>query len=190
MNDKEMIVALQSRDEKAFAELVIQFQPMVNRLIYKITADADDTLDLSQEVFIAIWQQIKLFRGESALSTWIYKLSMNKALNHLKQKKRRAIFSLSVMRANESAPKCLHPSQNDAATQLDRADDNNAIALALKQLPDNQRAAFVLSKSEGLSNPQIAEILGLTVPAVESLNFRARQSLTKILQHYYEQKKS
>ena len=84
----------------------------------------------------------------------------------------------------------MNHSLNMALEMFERKDDENAITMALQQLPHNQRTAFVLSKSEGLSNPEIAAIMKLSVSSVESLNFRARQNLVKILLPYYNNKKS
>ncbi|MBW7848474.1 MAG: RNA polymerase sigma factor [Bacteroidales bacterium] len=186
-DDRQLAEALRQKDEKAFSIFVTRFQPMVARVIFKITGDMNDTNDLTQDVFLTVWEQVEDFRGEAALTTWVYQLATNKALNHLKWEKRRQFFSLSYWGSdtkNTSLPKSL----NDAPGRLIREDDSNAITAALDQLPGQQKAAFVLSKSEGLSNPEIATILGLSVSAVESLNFRAKQNLTRLLKTYYQSK--
>ncbi len=190
MTEKQLTDALRRKDEAAFRELILRFQPITARVIFKITGDKEETLDLVQEVFVSIWEQVKNFREEASLSTWIYQLSTNKARNHLKWKKLRTGFRLSWQSEQAQPPAGMNHSLNMALEMFERKDDENAITMALQQLPHNQRTAFVLSKSEGLSNPEIAAIMKLSVSSVESLNFRARQNLVKILLPYYNNKKS
>jgi len=89
MEERELIDAIRKKDEKAFRTLMQQYDTMAGRVILRITSDKDETRDLVQEVFITVWEKIDNFREDASVSTWIYRLSVNKALNHLRWKKLR-----------------------------------------------------------------------------------------------------
>ncbi len=188
MEERELIDAIRKKDEKAFRTLMQQYDTMAGRVILRITSDKDETRDLVQEVFITVWEKIDNFREDASVSTWIYRLSVNKALNHLRWKKLRNSLRLTDRKTEEKLKSSPIRTNNDAPGKMEREEDENVLSKALSLIPANQRAAFILSKGEGLSNPEIAAILHISISAVESLNFRAKQSLSKILFSYYNDK--
>lgn len=188
MKEHELIDAIRKKDEKAFRALMQQYDKMAGRVILRITGDKDETLDLVQDVFVTIWEKIDTFREDASVSTWIYRLSVNKALNHLRWKKLRNSLRLTVRKTEEMMKSSTNHTNNDAPGKIEREEDENVLTKALSLIPATQRAAFILSKGEGLSNPEIAGILHISVSAVESLNFRAKHSLSKILFSYYNDK--
>lgn len=186
MQENQLIEAICEGDERAFSQLIDQYRPMVIRITYRIVQDMDDTEDLAQEVFLKIWQTIGTFKGDSSLKTWIYRLAVNKALNFLKWKKIRT-FILRQEPLNDKTKNEKNYMRNpEALKHFQQKEDASAIEKALSHLPSNQRAAFSLSKAEGLSNPEIATILNITIGAVESLIFRAKKSLQIHLSTYYK----
>lgn len=188
MEEHELIDAIRKKDEKAFRALMQQYDKMAGRVILRITGDKDETLDLVQDVFVTVWEKIDTFREDASVSTWIYRLSVNKALNHLRWKKLRNSLRLTDRKTEEKMKSSTNHTNNDAPGKIEKEEDENVLTKALSLIPATQRAAFILSKGEGLSNPEIAGILHISVSAVESLNFRAKQSLSKILFSYFNDK--
>jgi RNA polymerase sigma factor (sigma-70 family) len=152
-----------------------------------IVQDHDDAEDVAQEVFIQAFHSIGRFKGESKLSTWLYRIAVTKALDHLRAKKSRKRFG-PVQRLFETG----HEPANTPATfihpgvVLENKERASLLFKAIDQLPEKQKAAFVLHKTEGLSYQEVAEVLGLTVSAVESLLVRAKGNLYKYLEKYYK----
>lgn len=179
MDDELILVKrLQEGDEKAFAWLVEQYSNMVLRVAYGFLHDYQEAEDLMQEVFVAIYENIVHFRKESNLKTWIYRIAINKSLNQQRKLKwkgwigRLEDYLLWQSKATENAT---------PQTLLMRKEQADAIEQALQKLPPNQRTAFILHKYDDVSHAEIAKIMNLSVPAVESLIHRAKLNLQKLL---------
>jgi RNA polymerase sigma factor (sigma-70 family) len=140
----------------------------------------EEAEDLAQEVFIKLFRQAPRFRGDCALSTWIYRVAVTTALDALRSRKRRAAL-LSFWRQDETGVHFDHPGilpeKKEAAAILFKA---------VQKLPEKQAAAFLLQKTEGLSQSEIAAALEITPSAAESLLHRAKENLKKILGQYYK----
>lgn len=169
-------------DHEAFRKLVDEFRPLVYRTTARFASDPSDCDDLTQEVFIEIWNSKNRFRGDSALSTWIYRITVNKALNYIRRQKRGVFLSLLTAGQKGADPPT---SADTTANRLLQSEGARLIQGALSKLPDNQRIAFVLTQAEGLSQRQTAEVMALSESAVESLIQRAKANLRKRLKHYY-----
>ena len=187
--ESELIEGLKSGSQEAFRSLVDTYQQKVIRTCKGFVHSDDDAEDIAQEVFIEIWQSINKFRGDAELSTWIYRISVNKSLNFIKTASRRKIFSFFDFTdpdrssfANELAAAQGYSPDND----LGRSEQAEAVKRAIDSLPSKQRTAFVLSKYDDLSYQEIAKVMNSTVPSVESLIFRARQNLQKRLYIFYK----
>jgi len=187
LNQPELIVQLQQGDEQAFTKLVDEWQDMVYNTALGIVQHADDADDITQEVFIQVYRSVSSFKGDSKFSTWLYRITLGKALDHEKKKKRKKRFGFvqGLFGADEAeqvhAVEFEHP-----GVQMEKKERANELFNALKQLPDKQRMAFTLHKLEGQSYQDIAEIMNTTLYAVESLMSRAKTNLRKELKKYYE----
>ena len=187
MNQPELIVQLQQGDEQAFTKLVDEWQDMVYNTALGIVQHADDADDITQEVFIQVYRSVSSFKGDSKFSTWLYRITLGKALDHEKKKKRKKRFGFvqGLFGADEAeqvhAVEFEHP-----GVQMEKKEKAHELFNALKQLPDKQRMAFTLHKLEGQSYQEIAEIMNTTLYAVESLMSRAKANLRKELKKYYE----
>ena len=172
-----------------FSGLVAEHQELVVNTCYRFVFNREDAEDLAQEVFMEVHRSLDRFREESKLSTWIYRIAVTKSLDHLRRLKRKKRFS-SIRRLisaeEDPADSIAAPERENPADAL--ADNERVTVLrnALDSLPDNQKTAFLLSKQDGYSNQEIADILQTSVPAVESLIHRAKKNLQSRLQHYYE----
>ena len=187
MQQPELIIQLQQGNPSAFKQLVDECENMVFNTALGIVQDEDDADDITQDVFVQAYQSISSFKGDSKISTWLYRITVNRALDHEKKKKRRKRLGfmgfLSGNREHEvdSIPEFDHP-----GVLLEKKESAADLFNALKQLPDNQRIAFTLHKLEGQANREIAEIMGISLQAVESLMARAKRNLESILKKHYE----
>ena len=136
--------------------------------------------DIAQEVFIQVYRSIQNFKGESLLSTWIYRITITKSLDHLRSKKRKKRFGfLSSLFGDDNKPVYEAKDFNHPGVLQERKEDAAILFKLIDQLPENQRTAFILNKVEELSYREIAAVLDTTESAVDSLLQRAKQNLRK-----------
>ena len=174
---------LQRGDEAAFRTLVERYQSRVYRTVFALLRSPEEAEDVAQEVFVEVYQTIGRFRGEAGLSTWLYRLATSRALKNRRRaraKKRFAYFTSLLGFDND----VLHEPPDHAHPQalLEGQQQLQALLAHIARLPDPQQVAFTLRHEQELSYEQIAAVLGTTVAAVESLLFRARQTLRKHIQ--------
>ena len=187
MNQPELIVQLQRGDGQAFKKLVDEWQDMVYNTALGIVQHADDADDITQDVFIQVYQSVSSFKGESKFSTWLYRIVVTKSLDHLKKKKRKKRFGFVQSLFGTASEEEIHPEEfNHPGVLMENKEKAAELFKALQQLPDNQRIAFTLHRLESQKHQDIAGIMNLSVTAVESLIARAKGNLRKILQDYYE----
>jgi RNA polymerase sigma-70 factor (ECF subfamily) len=188
MQENELVNRLKKGDEEAFRIIFNDNQKKVINACYRLVNDIDTAEDLTQEVFIKVYSSISQFRGESQLSTWIYRIAITKSLDHLraqKRKKRMSILKyLSVDEEHQIDIEAPKDQQPDAL--IDNSERMKALNDAMNKLPENQRVAFSLSKYDELSSKEIAEVLSTSISAVESLIHRAKKNLEKILYNFYK----
>ncbi len=185
-SENDLIELLKQGDEAAFRQLVEKNQDKVYNTCLGFIRNQEEADDLTQEVFIEIYKSINTFRGESKLTTWMYRIAVTKSLEYLrsrKRKKRFAVLKSLVYSEDESfkdIPDYIHP-----GILLENQERAKILLQAIDRLPENQRIAFTLSKIEGLSYEEIAAIIGKSVASVESLMHRARLKLQNYLYKYY-----
>jgi len=186
-SENDLITLLKDGSESAFRDLVDQNQDRVYNTCLGFVRNEDEADDIAQEVFIEIYRSIRTFRGESKLSTWIYRIAVTKSLEHIrakKRKKRYAVFRSLVYSDDDTVmdiPDHIHP--GILAENRERA---KILFQAIEQLPENQKVAFTLNKIEGMSYEEIAGVMKKTVSSVESLLHRARLKLQENLYMYYK----
>jgi len=188
MSESEIIQNLKSGEQHAFVFLVQHYGPKVLNTSLGILQNLEDAEDITQEIFLEICQSIPQFKGESQLSTWIYKITVNKSLDFLRKKKRKKrmgifqrLFEQENHMANAELAHFEHP-----GIELENKERSVILFQAIDQLPENQKTAFILCKLEDLSYKEISEVMGTSISSVESLLHRAKQNLQKLLRHYYE----
>ncbi len=189
MSDKDLVEKILQKNEQAFRQFVEQYQSLVLKTCNGFVHDADDAQDIAQDVFIEVYQSIESFRNDAKLSTWLYRIAVNKSLNHLRKNRRKQwvqsienIFSkgdsnVVNIQASESAGADFHLESNERAKILHEA---------IHSLPKMQHTAFILNKYEELSYKEIADVMQTSIPSVESLLHRAKLNLQKKLINYYK----
>ena len=187
MNQPELIVQLQQGDEAAFKKLVDEYEDMVYNTTLGIVQNADDADDITQEVFIQVYRSVSSFKGDSKFSTWLYRITVGKALDHEKKKKRQKRFGFVQRLFGGDGEEQIHAVEFDhPGVQMEKKERANELFNALNQIPDKQRIAFTLHKLEGQSYQEVAEIMNTSLYAVESLMARAKTNLKTALKKYYE----
>lgn len=174
-------------DEAAFGRLMARHQKRLYSLCLRLLQDPGDAEDAAQEVFLRLYRKAATFEPRGQLFTLIYRMATNHCLNRLRRRKIAQFFPLQSSRADDGAevfeldPPDLGPSPVRATASRQRW---RATREALRRLPRNQLAVVVLVRFEGLAYKEAAEVLGVTVGAVESRLFRAMRRLEKELEAY------
>lgn len=183
MTDAELLLKIKAGNLDAFKELLDQYKQQVINTCYRFLLNKEDAEDISQEVFIEIYQSVHSFRGESKLSTWIYRVAVTKCLDEIKKRKRKKrIRSIGKMLRLEEVAEWLSGG-SAADTNMLEKEQMKEMMIALDKLPDNQRVAFTLSKLEGYSNKEIADIMGTTTVMVESFISRGKKKVFEELKN-------
>ena len=188
MEDLDIIKKLKSGDDESFSMIVEKYQKMVLNCSYKFLRNRESAEDLTQEVFLEVFESAHSFRGDSKLSTWIYRITVTKSLNHLKSMKRKKRFAmlLHLFGEDEVENYIVAPENMSPDKDLENQERARVLNLALEKLPENQRIAFTLSNYNEMSYEEISNILNTSISSVESLIHRAKTNLKKKLYNYYK----
>ncbi|MCW0482168.1 RNA polymerase sigma factor [Gaoshiqia sediminis] len=187
MNDQELVRSVISGNEKAFQVLVEQHQQMVLNTCMGLVHQRNDAEDLAQEVFVEVYRSMAGFRSDSKLSTWIYRIAINKSLNFIRDNKRRKLFRSFETIFGQGQPNLPSESSSDRPDRgLENKQRRERLHAAIDSLPERQRVAFTLNKFEDLPYQKIAEVMGLSLASVESLIHRAKLNLQKKLYKCYK----
>jgi RNA polymerase sigma-70 factor, ECF subfamily len=185
MDEFELILEIKKGNKNAFKDFIDTHKKFVLNICYKFVNNIDDANDIAQEVFIEAYKTIEKFRGDSKISTWLYRISTNRSLNFLRDNKK-----YHTTESYSKDPGYIDNIPSDSKSNPEQNTLNNERAdilnKAINTLPENQKAAFILNKKENLSSMEISKILGLSVKAVESLIIRAKKNLQKLLINYYK----
>ena len=190
MPEENLVNKIKNKDLTSFKSLVEEYQKMVLNTCNRFVNNREDAEDLTQEVFMVVYRSISGFRGDSKLSTWIYRIAVTKSLDFLRKKKRKKRFGITkgVFSGETLSEELKADNISNPGILAENEDRIKVLNEALDKLPENQRVAFTLSKYDELSYQEIAEILETTIPAVESLIHRAKNNLKKRLYNYYEKR--
>ena len=190
MNTHTLVKACLKGNEQAQKQLYDAFASQMMGVCYRFTKSAEDAEDVSQEVFIQVYESIKSFKGDSKFSTWIYRIAVTKSLDLLRRKKRKKRFAFiqSLFGKNDELindpPDFYHP-----GVAAENKENAAVLFKAIAALPENQHTSFVLSKIEGLSYQEVSEVMQMTEASVVSLLHRAKTNLRKTLGDHYRNSK-
>jgi RNA polymerase sigma-70 factor (ECF subfamily) len=178
--DKELVKRVQKGDKGAFDLLVLKYEHKIVNLVMRYVRDPETALDISQEAFIKAYRALPRFRGDSAFYTWLYRIAVNTAKNHLAAQRRRPMdIELDLQ----------DPDQYGLHAKLKETDTPEAVSLsdelqeilerAIQALPDDLRTAIVLRELDGMSYEEIAQTMDCPVGTVRSRIFRTRDAIGK-----------
>ncbi len=189
MTDKELTDGIIKQRKEAIQYLVEKYQKKVVKTAFYFVTNMEDAEDLSQEVFLEILKSIGHYKKKASLNTWIYRITVNKSLDHLRSKKRRNIVhqlgTLIQISANGTNRNGSEPASMD--TTNDDKEKRKILDSAVNSLHENQKIAFILNKYDELSYKEIAEIMNLSLSSVESLIHRAKMNLQKKLVNQFSE---
>jgi RNA polymerase sigma-70 factor (ECF subfamily) len=186
LDEKQFITDLQKGSQSAFRHLVDTFQNKVFNTVLSIVHNNEEAEDASQEVFIEIFESVGKFKGEAKLSTWIYRIATNKAIEHHRRKKASKRFAFLTSLFGENDEIVHHPADFEhPGILLENKERAKLLFKHINQLTDNQKVAFTLCNIEGLNYQEISDVMQLSMSSVESLLFRAKTNLRKTLKEFY-----
>jgi RNA polymerase sigma-70 factor (ECF subfamily) len=187
-DELRFVQALKNRDERAFNALVLRFQDRVYNLIRRLIGNPEEARDVTQEVFVSIFEKVDTYRGDSAIATWVYRIAANHAKNRIKylaRRKDRQRESLEHMltppTSSQLSAEVLRPDQ-----ALTRERVSRLVDWGLASLDEEQRLVLVLRDVEGQSYEDIATITGLNLGTVKSRLHRGRLRLKEVLAPYID----
>jgi RNA polymerase sigma-70 factor (ECF subfamily) len=167
--ERAAVAACRRGEREAFDVLVARYQRPIYRLCYRYVNNHEDANDLAQDAFLKAWRAISSFRGESAFSTWLYRIAVNACLNHRALKRP----------LTQELPEVLVDPRPGADAEAERGDDLRRVRAAVSRLPDRQRATLILKIYHDLTHEEVAEILGSSVGTVKANLFHAVANLRR-----------
>lgn len=189
MTDPELISGIVRHDREAFRHLVEHYQQGVIKTAYHFIGNMEDAEDLSQEIFVEVIRSMPAFRQKSSLNTWIYRITINRALNYLKRKKRAQFIQYWTDLSPFQKEWVESSEKTDTSDEGGNEEENRKhLFNAIAKLPENQRIAFVLAKLDDKSYSQVSEIMHVSLSSVESLVHRAKVNLKKYLEPHINKK--
>ena len=180
LNDNQLVERVQRGDKRAFDLLALKYQHRIAALVSRYIRDADEVMDVTQEAFIKAYRALPRFRGDSAFYTWLYRIAINTAKNHLVSRSRRPPDTDIDVSDGEF--------HTDSAVLRDVASPDQVIAKeqleqvineSIENLPEELKVAVTLREFEGMSYEDIAEVMECPVGTVRSRIFRAREAIEK-----------
>ena len=188
--DPELLSAARQGDYAAFEEIVRRFQDRVYRLALGMTGNDTDAEEIAQETFLHVFKGLPAFRGDSSLSSWIYRVAANASLMVLRRQRRRPQLSLDDTRPEFTEDGTGHVQTPGAwVIEPDEAilsgELMSLVERSISELPEKYRLVLLLKDVEGLSNAEVAETLGLTLPTVKARLHRSRLIVRDELDHYF-----
>lgn len=176
--ENQWIILIAQGDKVAFQKLYNAFSTKVYNTALSYVQQTQDAEEIAQDVFVSIFQKAGMFKGNSSLSTWIYRITVNTSLNHLKKKKRHAVFDSEL-------PAIDPPDFDHPGVLFENKEKARLLFKTIATLNEKQKSAFILSFIEDLPRQEVANIMEISLKAVESLLQRAKQNLRKKLANHY-----
>jgi len=178
ITDKEIIERVKNGDKKAYDLLVLKYQQRVINLISRFVKNHADALDVSQETFIKAYKALPNFRGESAFYTWLYRIAVNTAKNHLAVQSRKITKSdYDVTEIEQIEGNMTLTEQTTPENLLIKDELQDIVLNTIENLPEDLKSAIMLREIEGLSYEEIAAVMECPVGTVRSRIFRARETI-------------
>lgn len=180
MADGELVQTAIAGREASFEELVRRYQRPIAAYVYRMVGDYDAALDLTQEVFIKVYNSLSRYRSEFKFSTWIYKIAHNAAIDHLR---RHAVREHALVGEFDGEPRIvsIESRRLTPEQESERAERRSEIESVVDELSSAYRELIVLRHSHDLSYDEIAEVTGLPLGTVKNRLFRARDAMRELL---------
>lgn len=169
-----------------FQSLYNQYKVLVYNVALHYVQNIEDAEEITQDVFVQVYQSIEKFQNNATFKTWIYRITINKSLDFIKHKKSKKRFFIFGQRSDSEKELQNISSFEHPGIAMEKQEEAAILFTVINELTENQRTAFILSKLDGLSNPEIASIMDVSISSVESLVFRAKTTLKEKLSQQFE----
>ncbi len=170
-----------------FENIYNQYKILVYNVALNYLQNCEDAEEITQDVFVQVYNSLNKFKENSTLKTWIYRITINKSLDFIKHKNsQKRFFVFGKKSANELELQNISTFEHPGII-IENKEKAAILFNTINELSENQKTAFILSKLDGLSNPEIAEIMQLTISSVESLIFRAKTTLREKISNKFEE---
>jgi RNA polymerase sigma-70 factor (ECF subfamily) len=182
-DEGELVRRAQTGDEAAFGEIVRAHYDRVYRRVVGITRNEHDARDVSQEIWVTVWQRLKEYRGDAKFSTWLYAIATRRAIDHLRKNQRWFSRFLPFLTEGEDSEVTVEPASPAPGPrdQMETRERDARFERAISSLPPKLRAVLAMREIEGLSYDEIAETLNCRPGTVMSRLFNARRLLAQKL---------
>lgn len=186
--DQALVERVQQGDKQAFNLLVLKYQSRINHLVSRFLRNAADVEDVTQEAFIKAYKALKNFRGDSQFYTWLYRIAINTAKNHLVSSGRRNPAGATLDAQEAEQYEGAYALQETATPErvIQAEEIKQLVNKAIATLPEDLRAAITLRELEGLNYEEIALVMDCPIGTVRSRIFRAREAIDKQLKPHLD----
>lgn len=169
-----------------FQSIYNQYKVLVYNVALNYLQNVEDAEEITQDVFVQVHQSLDKFKNNATLKTWIYRITINKSLDFIKHKNSaKRFFIFGKKSTNELEINAISTFEHPGIA-LENKENAAILFKIINELTENQKTAFILSKLDGLSNPEISEIMNVSISSVESLIFRAKTTLKEKLSTKFE----
>lgn len=176
--DVALMLRFKAGEEAAFEELVRKHTKSVLNMVYRYLSDRSQAEDVAQDVFVKVYKARLKYEPAAKFTTWLFRITVNHCLNEIRSRRSQPVGSAPMEELIEE------PSPENPDDRMNSVELRNAVREALDELPENQRMAVILARYHDLSYDEIAETMVLSLEAVKSLLFRAKENLKVKLQRF------
>jgi RNA polymerase sigma-70 factor (ECF subfamily) len=169
------------QNQSLFEKLYHEYKKLVFNLALNYLQNIEDAEEITQDVFVKVYHSLDNFNQKSAYKTWIYRITINQCLDYIKQKNSHKRFYIFGKKSSNEQEYLNTTTFEHPGILMENKEDAAILFEVINTLTENQKTAFLLSKLDGLSNPEISEIMKLSISSVESLIFRAKTALQEKL---------
>ncbi len=187
MKENELIARSQGGDHRAFEVLVKKYQRKVFGIAYGIVRNPEDALDISQEAFYRAYRNLVDFKGQSRFYTWIYRITVNLALDFIQKQSKAMTTDFDDGLLAEDSPvewNLVQHNHGNPIKELETKELAELVSKCMDRLSENHRAVIVLREFDGLSYEEISDVLGCSLGTVMSRLFHARNKMKRMLHGY------
>ncbi|MEL6254652.1 MAG: RNA polymerase sigma factor [Bacteroidota bacterium] len=189
--DQALLKAIIAKDPQAFESFYEAYKSKVYNTCLSYTQNEEDAEEITQDVFVEVFNSAQKFQGKSSLSTWVYRICINKSLDFLRYKKRKKRFAqIQRLWGGEKDEALDLPDFKHPGILAENQEKATILFRAIETLPENQKNAFILSFVEELPRKEVADIMKIKLKACESLLQRAKGNLRKKLEKFYEEERN
>ncbi len=186
--DFRLVKAFKGGDQKAFEDLIRRYQRQVANIVYLTLGGREEVHDIAQEVFIRVYRSIDKFEFDASFFSWIYRITVNLCIDELRRRKIKRALSLDFLTEGTLEREKKSKEQILASDGLLNDEKREIVLGALQHISQEHRQVIILREYEELSYAEIATFLGISVQAVKSRIFRAREELRELLKDYFEER--